>query len=356
MENATILTNVKIIKRHNAANVIIGILALLSVAIPLVLIFFFQWFAIGINANSGSAEVNFTNGIFQLNAMSLIMGLFQKGGISWHAIIANGNAASALRSNVLAKYLVVENLYAGAIWYLLSALLAVILFIQGLVLLFRGKSNHPNGIVLTAFFALLANGFLLLDSWRLGFYLKYSIDKSIAISGGSISSYQYVFWPNIIIAGSAGLVWLVMLICYLAGLKNKYYREDIEIVHVEQAKPYEVNNGIIRNTLPLGLDSIGGHAFSKNTQLEIATIPNGIEELGQAAFSNCLKLKVVSIPLSVKKIGPNCFFNTPKLKRINYAGSKEQWRYITRGSNWLDKSATTTVLCNNGPISVNPNH
>ena len=106
--------------------------------------------------------------------------------------------------------------------------------------------------------------------------------------------------------------------------------------------------------LPTDLKSIGGHAFSKNLDLKYADIPNGIKELGVGAFANCLNLEVVSIPKSVRRIKKNCFFNCARLVRINYEGTKTDWRYIVRGSNWLDKAGTKTVICSDGAIIVDP--
>lgn len=106
--------------------------------------------------------------------------------------------------------------------------------------------------------------------------------------------------------------------------------------------------------LPSDLKSIGGHAYSKNLDLKYADIPSGIKELGVGAFANCLNLEIVSIPKSVKRIRKNCFFNCVKLSRINYAGTKSEWRYIVRGANWLDKAGTKTVVCSDGAIIVDP--
>ena len=106
--------------------------------------------------------------------------------------------------------------------------------------------------------------------------------------------------------------------------------------------------------LPSDLRSIGGHAYSKNLDLKYADIPSGIKELGVGAFANCLNLEVVSIPKSVKRIRKNCFFNCVKLARINYAGTKSEWRYIVRGANWLDKAGTKTVVCSDGAVIVDP--
>ena len=106
--------------------------------------------------------------------------------------------------------------------------------------------------------------------------------------------------------------------------------------------------------LPSDLRSIGGHAFSKNLDLKYADIPSGIKELGVGAFANCLNLEVVSLPKSVKRIRKNCFFNCVKLARINYAGTKSEWRYVVRGSNWLEKAGTKTVVCSDGAVIVDP--
>ena len=111
---------------------------------------------------------------------------------------------------------------------------------------------------------------------------------------------------------------------------------------------------VANTVLPSDVRSIGGHAYSKNLDLKYADIPSGIKELGVGAFANCLNLEVVSIPKSVKRIKKNCFFNCVKLARINYAGTKSEWRYIVRGSNWLDKAGTKTVVCSDGAVIVDP--
>ena len=130
--------------------------------------------------------------------------------------------------------------------------------------------------------------------------------------------------------------------------------EDIVVDHVAVATETLVRYQYAKG-LPSNLSHIGGHAFSFNTILEEALIPHGISSIGVGAFSNCLNLKLVSIPKSVKKIEANAFFNCAGLKRINYAGTKKDWRKIKRGSNWLLKAGTVIVNCVDGPITVDPN-
>ena len=106
--------------------------------------------------------------------------------------------------------------------------------------------------------------------------------------------------------------------------------------------------------LPQDIKSIGGHAYSKNLDLKYADVPSGIKEIGVGAFANCLNLEVISLPKSIKRIRKNAFFNCTKLSRINYAGTKSEWRYIVRGANWLDRAGTRTVICSDGAIIVDP--
>ena len=162
---------------------------------------------------------------------------------------------------------------------------------------------------------------------------------------------------------------LVHLIATCITYSNTYrdviYEADLEyhsdgekevVTHVTEVHNVTKVKYEPANTLPPNLTSIGGHAFAENQYLEIANVPLGITSLGGGAFANCLKLKVVSLPEDIKEIGFNCFFNCVSLERINFAGTKEQWRHIRRGSNWLAKAKTTQVVCIDGPIVVNPYH
>lgn len=356
MSTPNILSNVRIIKRHSAAGVIIGILCLFTVFVP-VFMFIYPYFmvSIGTVTPNGASQV-YTSGSVTLYTIHLFMTLFNKPGISASFIINNGWVGSQLRENVLNYYLVRENLYASAVWFILIGLNSLILFIYGLVLLIKGRVKNYGGLLAFAFFYFFSAGMFALDSFRLGWYMKYSMDKGCAVSGMTYDGIKYNLLPVLIFAGVAALIWLLIVICHLAGIRKRYYQEDIEIIEVEAEGPYERNDGAIRNTLPSYITSIGNHEYSKNTHLEIATIPDGVTSLGVGAFSNCLKLKIVSIPKSVTRIGSNAFFHCPKLKRVNYGGTKEDWKKVSRGTNWLSRSGTTTVVCTDGAISVNPYH
>ena len=354
---SNILSNAKIIKRHNVAGVLLGIFALLSIAVPVIYLIF-PWFTFALSdpSNTGYIVVSRTSPV-SFNAFTLIGHLFHTKSISSSIITGEAGIISNLRESMLTYYLTQENIYAAAVWYLLSAFFSVILFIQGLCILIRGKANHPHALVVTAFLCFLCNAFLLADAFRLGLYTQYAAKQATLLmpTGTKTPIIYFGVWPGYIVAGTSAFIYFFMLFTYLIGLRKRYYLEDIEFVDVDP-EPFEKNTGVERNTLPNSITSVGGHAYAKNMTLEIANIPNGISQLGIGAFSNCLRLKVVTIPTSVKMIGANCFFNCGKLRRLNYAGSKEQWRKVARGSNWLEKAGTTTILCKDGPIAVNPKH
>lgn len=106
--------------------------------------------------------------------------------------------------------------------------------------------------------------------------------------------------------------------------------------------------------LPSNIKAIGGHAFSQNQFLEVAYVPIGIKAIGVGAFANCMHLVHVTIPRSVNWIKANAFYNCAKLKTIKYNGTKNQFKRVKRGSNWLSKAGTDRIICKDGPIIVNP--
>ncbi len=210
--------------------------------------------------------------------------------------------------------------------------------------------------------------FLLFALGLVGVGFIYKVNDAVGIT-------MEVSALTIILVVISFLSFVILSIIFGTAFKGRVYignvANPLPSETVARQSPY-VSDGIIKpvikvkevtkvkyepaSTLPTSLSSIGGHAFSQNTSLVVAMIPRGIDSLGPGAFANCPKLKIVSIPTTVKQIGYNCFFNCYSLERINYGGTKEQWRHIIRGSNWLAKAKTTVVVCSDGPIIVNPYH
>lgn len=342
-----ILSDVKIIKRHSVGGIIIGILALFAVAVP-VLYWFFPWLQIRFSDITNASEsLAYEGGQVSVFIWNIFKCLINKPDGQTALIIHNGWVNSGATGNIMKYYIIRENIYAAGIWYGISVISTLALFINGLVLLIRGRLKNSHGLVTAAGFFMFSNGMFLLDSWRLGAYMQWACKEACAVSGSAITI-KFSSFYSIILGASAGVLWLIILILYLATLKGKYYKEDIEIIDTgdEESAPKA------EDRLPKGLTYIPDHAYAKNTKLKYADIEYGVEEIGIGAFANCINLKTVSLPKTLKRIGSNSFFNTPRLKYIKYNGSKEDWRRITRGSNWLAESPVKMVRCKNGPLKV----
>ncbi len=103
-------------------------------------------------------------------------------------------------------------------------------------------------------------------------------------------------------------------------------------------------------TIPDSVTYIGSYAFSY-CPIENATIPTSAissisngklndvvitsgDSISDGAFAYCTSLTSVTIPDSVTSIGSNAFYWCTSLKVINYRGSKEQWKAISKGFAW----------------------
>lgn len=175
---------------------------------------------------------------------------------------------------------------------------------------------------------------------------------------------SWFIWSPFVLSGAILVLKIIINASYAINFKDCIQEDDLEfhsndedtvVTHVTQVHELTKVKYTPSTELPRDLKSIGGHEFSENQNLLIASIPNGITSIGSSAFANCLNLKIVNIPSSVTEIGYNCFFNCASLERLNYAGTKEEWRKITRGSNWLAKAKTSEVICADGILVVNPN-
>ena len=104
--------------------------------------------------------------------------------------------------------------------------------------------------------------------------------------------------------------------------------------------------------IPNNLSIIANNQFLKNTRLTKATIPDGIREIGIAAFANCLRIKELYLPKSLTIINANAFYNCESLMTIIYEGTREEFKKISLGANWLSYAKTNVVYCSDGPVAI----
>ena len=102
--------------------------------------------------------------------------------------------------------------------------------------------------------------------------------------------------------------------------------------------------------LPKDMKYIPIGTFVLCSGLKKFTIPSGIKGIGAMAFWGCDNLKEVVLPSSVTEIFEMTFAQCPKLTRINYGGTKSEWKKIKveEGNEQLTKA---TVYCKGSTIA-----
>ena len=322
-------------------NIFYGILALLLTALPLAYIFLPTVAAI----YPGEPMAPLFYG------SDILIGLFKNGFTTLDANIEYFFYSGGQMMQLACRYLILS----AAIILLIQLLFSLFAFVVFLITFIRGYLRH--GRLLRALYV-----------WSFVLSLIYASIYLVVLIFIFIEMGMFpnlFIWWNFVISGGILLFMIITSITYSRTYKEVIFEADLEevsdenkevVTHVNEVHNVTKVNYVPASTLPPNLNAIGGHAFAENQYLEVANVPNGITSLGGGAFANCLKLKVVSLPVGLKEIGYNCFFNCVSLERINFAGTKEQWRHIRRGSNWLAKAKTTKVVCIDGAIIVNPYH
>ena len=357
---------------------------ILIVVAPLVVSLFMQCFTMNSDAS------------YPINSMNLVMNLFGQPSDGINAINEQIVAPVTAANQIVGMVFQYGFNYALPVFGLLTALFDVILVIFFLVGLLSGRFHHWKGPFILAMWAMVQGLFYF--GLMIGFALY---------SGFLFPDYTFDYLFAIIYFAAMLVGAIALGIIYSAGFKNKefipnqeYLENYIQSVNHGMSnsvgytpQPIIINNNttpapqpvvqaapqqqtpVIMNAAPQkvvetkyvtkikkvyptevdqSLKHISGHAYAKNVHLKLANIPDGVDKIGASAFANCVNLKVATIPASVKEIGYNAFFNCKSLEKIVYAGRKEQWRKVKRGSNWLSKAGTSIVSCVDGAIQVNP--
>lgn len=361
------VNGVKVIKRFGTGAILSAVFCLLLVAIPVTMIFI-PWLKVTVTDGTDTVVVGLT--AIDMIGKVFIGALTGTGSDFIRLLVQLGTDSS----QVYMPYVALIAAYAIPVLYALVAFFAIFFLFFALELLFRGRMHRFKApYVLSWFYFLFVTFFAGLG---IGLQLFITFIYSLISS----PTYTLAFFPwssylNYIYIGVSLVSLIALGIIYSAAFKNKIFIGDIGDLsranqkvegNAEPAKEGITNDAseeLIKKVvqtpaigLPPTIKNIGGHAFSENQNLIVAIVPLGVKALGRGAFANCGHLKLVSLPLSLKSIGTNCFFNCANLQRINYAGTKEQWRHVRRGSNWLTKAGIMTVVCVDGPIIVNPYH
>ncbi len=98
------------------------------------------------------------------------------------------------------------------------------------------------------------------------------------------------------------------------------------------AAAFDDCTGLTSVNIPNSVTSIGGYAFSGCDGLTSITIPNGVVSIGSYAFYLCEGLTSITIPNSVTIIDDSAFKYCDGLTIINYRGTEEQWKAISKSA------------------------
>jgi len=116
-------------------------------------------------------------------------------------------------------------------------------------------------------------------------------------------------------------------------------------------RAFESCSGITSVIIGKGVTEIGYYAFSGCSSLTSLTIGNGVTSIDCGMFYGCNNLKSITIPDSVAYIDRSVFNNCKKLTSINFKGNKEQWKSISKHSDWNLGTGEYTVHCFDGDIA-----
>ena len=109
-------------------------------------------------------------------------------------------------------------------------------------------------------------------------------------------------------------------------------------------------SGLTSITIPNSVTSIGDAAFSDCSNLTSITIPNSVTSIGVWAFSNCSNLTSITIPNNVTSIGVRAFSGCKLLNTIQYDGTMQEWKSISRGFLWKKGVPAKVVHCIDGDV------
>lgn len=147
---------------------------------------------------------------------------------------------------------------------------------------------------------------------------------------------------------------LVTLFCLEANLNPLEYMDNVPAnycnlnVHFSYfTDPYVkyLENLVI----PDNIKAIHKNAFYDCSKIKTLTISEGVETIGDSAFYGCVRLKELYLPSTLKRIGNYAFYLVPTtLLVIEYNGTVEQFKQISKAPFWWDGFNNITVSCTDG--------
>ena len=106
--------------------------------------------------------------------------------------------------------------------------------------------------------------------------------------------------------------------------------DEMFIIKNNSIKEYLGNSSVVN--VPVGIISVGSHAFSENEFLHEVILPDGIKTIGKYAFDGCSNLETINLPDSISQINESAFFGCGNLVAVSLSkGIKTISKYVFRG-------------------------
>ena len=148
--------------------------------------------------------------------------------------------------------------------------------------------------------------------------------------------------------------------------KNPEFRELMDSNNYKELYGYVSDVAIVTGQLTHLLYSLGfdplrdltsvprNFLYGQNCSPIYVTVPDNIEYLDVYSFARC-DLTTISLPATLSYIDRYVFFDTPYLERIEFRGTKEQWKKVRKIPGWISGSVITDVkkvICKDGKVKL----
>ena len=144
------------------------------------------------------------------------------------------------------------------------------------------------------------------------------------------------------------------------------FRELLDSNNYKELYSYISNSSTVTGQLThllysLGFDPLKELTFvprnflsSQHYPPTYVTIPDNIEYLDVNSFA-ISDLTTISLPANLRYIDKFAFYATPYLERIEFRGTKEQWKKVRKIPGWISGASITNVekiICKDGMIKL----
>ena len=147
---------------------------------------------------------------------------------------------------------------------------------------------------------------------------------------------------------------------------NPEFRELMDSGDFKELYSYVSNSSTVTGQLThllysLGFDPLKELTFvprnflsSQHYPPTYVTIPDNIEYLDVNSFA-ISDLTTISLPANLRYIDKFAFYATPYLERIEFRGTKEQWKKVRKIPGWISGASITNVekiICKDGKVKL----